>query len=183
MAEVYEYKPERQIGFVSCQCCGQKVEVMLPFVGCVTCTDCQEAINNITADAVEFKRRVKFPEDYFMETKIKKVSLGIGYMKIPYPEAANLCKNKGCDQEQTDWCLGVDGILCTEVYLAYVSLKELPLTNTEIKHYLWQVKGVDRLFKTADEAKLHCGDGKVKRVLVKNIKDFPKDLRRQESAK
>lgn len=62
MRTIWRYKPERKMGFVACQCCGKKVEVMLPFIGCVTCTDCQEAVNNITADAPEFKKRITFTE-------------------------------------------------------------------------------------------------------------------------
>jgi len=49
--------------------------------------------------------------------------------------------------------------------------------------HLWQVKGVSKLFETANQAKLHCGECKVKRVLIKDVTKFPKDLRRQEYLK
>ena len=36
----YSYKIEPSIGKVPCQNCGRLVTVMLPFLGCVFCSDC-----------------------------------------------------------------------------------------------------------------------------------------------
>ena len=63
MKGIYTCSPKRKIGKVPCQNCGVLVDVMLPFIGCVSCEECQDAINNITADAAEFKRRTSWAKE------------------------------------------------------------------------------------------------------------------------
>ena len=42
---------------VLCQNCGKPVWVILPFYGCVFCSDCMQSQSYETADAPEFKDR------------------------------------------------------------------------------------------------------------------------------
>lgn len=53
-------KIKRQVVLVPCFNCFKKVAVVLPFYGCIFCSDCQETEYNYSADAPEFKRGIRF---------------------------------------------------------------------------------------------------------------------------
>lgn len=51
-------KPPKKVAKMPCQNCGKMVNVMVPFYGCIFCSECMKGESYETADAAEFKRYV-----------------------------------------------------------------------------------------------------------------------------
>lgn len=58
MSEHIGYKLKREPAELPCQSCGKLVTVMLPFYGCVFCSDCIKGESYETADSEEFKGKI-----------------------------------------------------------------------------------------------------------------------------